>query len=77
MPLKLVLSNKKKDHLVYEGERYIFRKTGAQENIWYCVRNRREKCTGKAYTANNEVVRTSRHNHTPDPAKLEAKIVQS
>ncbi|ODM87485.1 FLYWCH-type zinc finger-containing protein 1 [Orchesella cincta] len=71
-------TRKGKDHLVYGGYRYKFERAGPKENIWHCEKKRHEKCRGRAYTANNEVLRVhDEHNHAPDAAKNEAKKIRA
>ncbi|ODM88747.1 hypothetical protein Ocin01_17935 [Orchesella cincta] len=53
-------------------------KQGAAKNSWCCTEKRNSKCRGRAYTANNEVLRVcDEHNHAPDAAVIEAKDVRS
>lgn len=78
MPLQFALSSKGKEHLLHNGYRITLHRSGAKENFWCCAERRHGKCRGKAYTANNEVVRTSdHHNHAPDAAKNVAKVIRS
>jgi len=78
MPLEFVKSERGRDHLVHDGYRYIMHRKGDAKNVWYCVKQREEKCCGRLYTANNEVLQVNdNHNHAPDIAKIHALEIKS
>lgn len=77
MEIEFIKSVRGKDHLVFNGYRYIReRETKAGKITWNCIDRRHHKCTARLHTLQNNVVKSvNEHNHVADASKLCAQKV--
>ena len=70
--------------LVFKGYSYDFRKNGLNKKIWACTQRRRQACLGYIHSAEevpeyggvvDVLFDSNNHNHTPDAASVEKKIL--
>ena len=75
MALEYVKSQKGHDLLVFRG--FTFRREREHNGTiyWKCTDYRIAKCNGRVNVMDGRIIKSTSHNHVPDPAKIQARAV--
>jgi hypothetical protein len=75
MTLEYAKSQKGYNLLVYKG--FTFRREGEHNSViyWRCTEHRLVKCSGRVNVMDGRVIKSTSHNHVPDPAKIHTRTV--
>ena len=75
MALEYVKSQKGHDLLVFRG--FTFRREREHNGTiyWKCTDYRIAKCSGRVNVMDGRIIKSTSHNHVPDPAKIQARAV--
>jgi len=78
MPLQFVKSAKGKHHLIVDGFRFVKDREGLENTFWKCAQYHSKKCSGRAVTSGDNVVRhdQSRHCHTNENVQVEVSNIK-
>lgn len=66
-----------KGHKLLTLDGYNYRLEGENNGVqyWKCTEYRKAKCTGRLNVMDGHIIKSSDHNHVPDQAKLQTRVV--
>ncbi|XP_044307857.1 uncharacterized protein LOC123034520 isoform X2 [Varanus komodoensis] len=76
MTLQYIKSQKGKDQLLYKGYLHKKERVSGGKILWKCAEYHKFRCTGRAHTCDDQVVKYSPHLHPPNKTALEVKKVE-